>query len=140
MTFNRYITFRMAMELIGALSCATQLFRSRTLIGIVVTGLIALIWIIGEVWVVTILNRENPRTDELSDSHQLAAFRFSFMVTMVALLVIGFVTMMAALILRRDIAVTPMLLPTLAMLALALADGRYLWLEHSTAVGDDDED
>lgn len=140
MTFNRYIAFRMITELIGAAACVTQVYHNNNLNGIIITGVIALVWIIGELWTVMIFNRDNPRTDELSDMHQYSAYRFALLTLVIALTVIGFAGMLYTLITRVPIEVGPMVLPSLAMLALAVADARYLWLEHDGAVDGDDED
>ncbi|MCH9276177.1 hypothetical protein JS533_007825 [Bifidobacterium amazonense] len=140
MTFNRYIAFRMALEIVGAISCAVLVFVKNDLAGFLVTGVIALLWIVGEIVVITMFNRSNPRTDELSDRHQYAAVRFSFMTLVGALTIIGFAGMISSLAMHAPWNVSPMLLPTLAMLALSLSDARYLWLESDGLHGGDDED
>lgn len=142
MTFNRYIAFRMVVELIGAVACATQLFGDDTILDLTVTATVALIWACGEIWVALIFRRENPRSDELSDHHQLMAAKFAMLATVVALMVVGFASMIAGLLFRTFVMVSPTALPSIAMLVLAVADARYLWLERDGAAGaeDDDED
>ncbi|OZG64516.1 hypothetical protein BHAP_0977 [Bifidobacterium hapali] len=140
MTFNRYIAFRMITELIGAAACITQVYYNNNLNGIIITGVIALVWILGEIWTVIVFNRANPRTDELSDMHQYSAYRFAMLTLVIALTIIGFAGMLYTLVTRVPIEVGPMVLPSLAMLALAIADARYLWLEHDGTSGGDDED
>ncbi|NEG88761.1 hypothetical protein GFD25_01800 [Bifidobacterium aerophilum] len=131
----------MVTELIGAIACITQVFRNDNLNGIIITGIIALVWVVGEIWTVMVFNRDNPRTDELSDKHQYAAYRFALLALVIALTVIGFAGMLYTLVTKTPIMVGPMMLPSLAMLALSVADARYLWLEHDGfAGGDDDED
>ena len=56
----------------------------------------------------------------------------------VALVVLGFAGMIVTLFRHVPFAVPSMALPTLGMLALAIADARYLWLEHEG--GNTDED
>ena len=140
MTFNRYVAIRMVIELIGALSCGFQLLRNDSLAALAVSGAIALVWIAGELWVTMIFNRMNPRTDELSDEHQHAAFRFAFLMLVAVMSAMGFAAVLVSLATRSYVEFRPMTLPTMAMLALAVADARYLWLEHDGATGDDDED
>lgn len=140
MTFNRYIGLRMVIELVGAAACATQLYRENGPVNLIITAVVALVWVCGEIWVVLIYNRENPRSDELSDQHQMVASRFALLVTVGALMVIGFAGMIYGMATHDFITVTPASLPMLAMLALALADARYLWLEHRDGAGYDDED
>ena len=67
-----------------------------------------------------------------------SAIRFTFFVLVVALVVLGFAGMIVTLFRHVPFAVPAMALPTLGMLALAIADARYLWLEHEG--GDTDED
>ena len=125
MTFNRYILFRMVVEFVGAIACAIQMFQHHT-------------WAVGEIWLSTVYNRAHPRRDELSDEHQATAIRFTFFVLVVALVALGFAGMIATLFRHVPFTVPAMALPTLSMLALAIADARYLWLEHEG--GDTDED
>ena len=84
------------------------------------------------------VRRAPPRRDELSDEHQATAIRFTFFVLVVALVVLGFAGMIVTLFRHAPFTVPAMALPTLGMLALAIADARYLWLEHEG--GDTDED
>ncbi|KAB8287998.1 hypothetical protein DSM100688_1108 [Bifidobacterium ramosum] len=137
MTLNRYIAMRMIVEIVGAVACAAQIFRNDTLTSLIIAGLVTLLWLIGEIWIVRVLDRERPRTDELSDQHQLTAFRFAFFIMIAVLVAIGVVGMLATLVSHVPFVVPPMLLPAVAMLALAVADARYLWLEHD---GGTDED
>ena len=130
MTFNRYILFRMVVEFVGAIACAIQMFQHHTWPGIITMGVFALVWAIGEIWLSTVYNRAHPRRDELSDEHQATAIRFTFFVLVVALVVLGFAGMTATLFRHAPSTVPAMALPTLGMLALAIADARYLWLEH----------
>ena len=130
MTFNRYILFRMVVEFVGAIACAIQMFQHHTWPGIITMGVFALVWAIGEIWLSTVYNRAHPRRDELSDEHQATAIRFTFFVLVVALVVLGFAGMIATLFRHAPFTVPAMALPTLGMLALAIADARYLWLEH----------
>ena len=141
MTFNRYILLRMATEAVGAFACLLQSLRSHTIAGLVATALVALVWIGGEIWVMVRFRRANPRSDELSDQHQLHAYRFACTALIVMLCAVGFGAMLLTLLSHETHEIPAMALPALAMAALALADGRYLWLEH--AGGDaycDDED
>lgn len=138
MTFNRYILFRMVVEFVGAIACAIQMFQHHTWPGIITMGVFALVWAVGEIWLSTVYNRAHPRRDELSDEHQATAIRFTFFVLVVALVVLGFAGMIATLFRHVPFTVPAMALPTLSMLALAIADARYLWLEHEG--GDTDED
>lgn len=137
-TFNRYILFRMVVEFVGAIACAIQMFQHHTWPGIITMGVFALVWAIGEIWLSTVYNRAHPRRDELSDEHQATAIRFTFFVLVVALVVLGFAGMIVTLFRHAPFTVPAMALPTLGMLALAIADARYLWLEHEG--GDTDED
>lgn len=139
MTFNRYMFLRMTVELIGVVCCVAQLFSGNNLNGMVITGVIALFWAGGEIWVTTILNRQSPRRDELSDEHQRQASQFAFIVTLTMLVVLGFLLTVCALLWHTTINLPPIILPAVAMTALVIADARYLWLEHS-GVEDDDED
>ena len=52
MTFNRYILFRMVVEFVGAIACAIQMFQHHTWPGIITMGVFALVWAIGEIWLV----------------------------------------------------------------------------------------
>ncbi|TPF85329.1 hypothetical protein BW13_11440 [Bifidobacterium sp. UTCIF-37] len=139
MTFNRYIASRMVVELIGAIACATQLFNDSSMFGLIATVSVAMFWVAGEIWVVLVFRRENPRSDELSDQHQLLSTRFAFITLVIILMVLGFANLLSGLLLRTYVMATPMILPTLAMLALTIADARYLWLEHQGDTGEDDE-
>ena len=60
MTFNRYMFLRMIVEFVGVVCCAVQLFSGSTLVGLLITGVIALFWACGEIWVATILNGNPP--------------------------------------------------------------------------------
>lgn len=126
MTFNRYILFRMVVEFVGAIACAIQMFQHHTWPGIITMGVFALVWAIGEIWLSTVYNRAHPRRDELSDEHQATAIRFTFFVLVVALVVLGFAGMIVTLFRHAPFTVPAMALPTLGMLALAIADARYL--------------
>lgn len=139
MTFNRYMFLRMIVEFVGVVCCAVQLFSGSDLAGLLITGVIALIWAGGEIWVATILNRKSPRRDELSDEHQQQATEFAFMVALMLLVAFGFLFMALSLTLHATIFVPPIVLPAIAMTVLVIADARYLWLEH-TGVEDSDED
>lgn len=142
MTFNRYIRFRAVLECIGAISCVLMACIGNDLIGVIVAAASALLWIGGEVWVMTVYQRHHPRRDELSDMHQHKAMQFALVSLVGFLVVIGFVY--AVLNLVRPLVVhviPPMMLPALAMYALAVSDIRYLWLEHDgDDAGGDDED
>ena len=141
MTFNLYISFRMVVEFVGAVACATQLFQHRTWPGIIMMSSIALLWIIGELWLTMVYNRAHPRRDELSDEHQATAIRFTFFILVAALVVLGFIGMIVSLFKHVPFNIPAMALPTLGMLALAIADARYLWLERAGGEnGEDDED
>lgn len=140
MTFNRYMFLRMWVEALGAAACLTMAFLGGALAGVVVTGAVALLWAVGEVWVVTVLQRKHPRRDELSDEHQKQAMQFALITLVAALVVVGFAGTLAGLFLPGDARIAPMLLPALAMAALAAADARYLWLEHDGAEDGGDED
>ena len=138
MTFNRYILFRTIVECIGTIACATQLFQHDTWPGIILMSLISLVWICGEIWVARIFSKTHPRRDELSDEHQDSAIRFTFFFMVILMVVLGFAATILSLARRTIYALPSMLLPTLAVFALAVADARYLWLEHEG--GDNDED
>ncbi|TPF78538.1 MULTISPECIES: hypothetical protein [unclassified Bifidobacterium] len=142
MTFNRYIAIRAAVEIIGMLSCALMVVIGHNLIGVIVTAVVAAIWAGGEIWVVTVLNRKSPRRDELSDQHQGAAMQFALFMLIAALVALGFIYTVWNLVTASGLLhiINPMMLPTLAMCALAISDVRYLWLEHDGSNGDDDED
>lgn len=141
MNFNRYIALRAIVEFVGAVACATQLFQHRTWPGIIMMSLIALFWAIGELWLTMVYNRAHPRRDELSDEHQATAIRFTFFVLVVVLVALGFAGMIISLLKQTPFTIPSMTLPTLGMLALAIADARYLWLEHAgNESGEDDED
>ena len=139
MTFNRYMFLRMIVEFVGVVCCAVQLFSGSTLVGLLITGVIALFWACGEIWVATILNRQSPRRDELSDEHQRQATEFAFMVTLTLLVVLGFLFMALSLMWHMSIEFPPITLPAIAMTALVISDARYLWLEQH-GMGDADED
>ncbi|MFQ6233940.1 hypothetical protein [Bifidobacterium adolescentis] len=141
MNFNRYIALRAIVEFVGAVACATQLFQHRTWPGIIMMSLIALFWAIGELWLTMVYNRAHPRRDELSDEHQATAIRFTFFILVAALVVLGFIGMIVSLFKHVPFNIPAMALPTLGMLALAIADARYLWLERAGGEnGEDDED
>lgn len=141
MNFNRYIALRAIVEFVGAVACATQLFQHRTWPGIIMMSLIALFWAIGELWLTMVYNRAHPRRDELSDEHQATAIRFTFFILVAALVVLGFIGMIVSLLKHVPFNIPAMALPTLGMLALAIADARYLWLERAGGGnGEDDED
>ena len=104
-------------------------------------SLIALFWAIGELWLTMVYNRAHPRRDELSDEHQATAIRFTFFILVAALVVLGFIGMIVSLFKHVPFNIPAMALPTLGMLALAIADARYLWLERAGGGnGEDDED
>ena len=141
MTFNLYISFRRVVEFVGAGACATQLFQHRTWPGIIMMSLIALLWIIGELWLTMVYNRAHPRRDELSDEHQATAIRFTFFILVAALVVLGFIGMIVSLFKHVPFNIPAMALPTLGMLSLAIADARSMWLEPAGGeTGEDDED
>lgn len=141
MNFNRYIALRAIVEFVGAVACATQLFQHRTWPGIIMMSLIALFWAIGELWLTMVYNRAHPRRDELSDEHQATAIRFTFFILVAALVVLGFIGMIVSLFKHVPFNIPAMALPTLGILALAIADARYLWLERAGGEnGEDDED
>lgn len=141
MNFNRYIALRAIVEFVGAVACATQLFQHRTWPGIIMMSLIALFWAIGELWLTMVYNRAHPRRDELSDEHQATAIRFTFFILVAALVALGFIGMIVSLFKHVPFNIPAMALPTLGMLALAIADARYLWLERAGGGnGEDDED
>ena len=109
--------------------------------GIIMMSSIALLWIIGELWLTMVYNRAYPRRDELSDEHQATAIRFTFFILVAALVVLGFIGMIVSLFKHVPFNIPAMALPTLGMLALAIADARYLWLERAGGEnGEDDED
>lgn len=139
MTFNRYIFLRMIVEFVGVACCVFELFSGSDLMGLTITGIIAVVWAAGEIWAVLVLRRQAPRRDELSDDHQRRATQFAFQVTLGLLVGIGIVIMAVALITHTVIALPAVLLPTLAMTALVVSDSRYLWLEYH-GLEDADED
>ncbi len=141
MTFNRYICFRAILESIGAIACMLMALIGNNLFGVIVAAIAALLWIGGEVWGMTVFRRQNPRRDELSDMHQSAAMQFALVSLVGILVIVGFIYTTLNLIDRSIVhIIPPMLLPALAMCALAISDIRYLWLEHDTGTGGDDED
>ena len=141
MTFNRYICFRASLESIGAIACLLMALIGNNLLGVIVAAIAALLWIGGEVWGMTAFRRQNPRRDELSDMHQSAAMQFALVSLVGILVIVGFIYTTLNLIDRSIVhIIPPMLLPALAMCALAISDIRYLWLEHDTGTGGDDED
>lgn len=141
MTFNRYICFRAILESIGAIACMLMALIGNNLLGVIVAAIAALLWIGGEVWGMTAFRRQNPRRDELSDMHQSAAMQFALVSLVGILVIVGFIYTTLNLIDRSIVhIIPPMLLPALAMCALAISDIRYLWLEHDTGTGGDDED
>ena len=139
MTFNRYMFLRMIVEFVGVICCTVQLFSGTNLVGLIITGVIALLWAGGEIWVATILNRKSPRRDELSDEHQKQATEFAFMTILTLLVALGFLLMALSLVWHTAIGFPPIGLPAIAMTALVISDARYLWLEHSGS-GAIDED
>lgn len=130
MTFNRYIFLRMIVEFVGVVCCVFELFSGSDLMGLTITGIIALLWAAGEIWALTVLKRQAPRRDELSDDHQRRATQFAFQVTLSLLVGIGVVIMIIALITHTVTDLPAILFPTLAMTALVISDSRYLWLEY----------
>ena len=101
----------------------------------------AVAWIGGEVWGMTVFRRQNPRRDELSDMHQSAAMQFALVSLVGILVIVGFIYTTLNLIDRSIVhIIPPMLLPALAMCALAISDIQYLWLEHDAGTEGDDED
>lgn len=140
MNFNRYIALRAIVEFVGAVACATQLFQHRTWPGIIMMSLIALFWAIGELWLTMVYNRAHPRRDELSDEHQATAIRFTFFILVAALVVLGFIGMIVSLFKHVPFNIPAMALPTLGMLALAIADARYLWLERAGGGNEEDDE
>lgn len=139
MTFNRYMFLRMIVEFVGVVCCTVQLFSGTNLVGLIITGVIALLWAGGEIWVATILNRKSPRRDELSDEHQQQATEFAFITMLTLLVALGFLLMALSLVWHTAIGFPPIGLPAIAMTALVISDARYLWLEHSGS-GAIDED
>ena len=139
MTFNRYIFLRMIVEFIGVCCCTIQLFIGNTLVGLTVAGVVALLWVVGEIWVVMVLNRQSPRRDELSDEHQRQAMQFTFQLTLGLLVIVGIVIMMVSLLAHTPVYLPAIILPDIAMAALVISDSRYLWLERS-GMGESDED
>lgn len=136
MTFNRYICFRAILESIGAIACMLMALIGNNLLGVIVAAIAALLWIGGEVWGMTVFRRQNPRRDELSDMHQSAAMQFALVSLVGILVIVGFIYTTLNLIDRSIVhIIPPMLLPALAMCALAISDIRYLWLEHDTGTG-----
>ncbi|KAB7314983.1 hypothetical protein GBB83_07755, partial [Bifidobacterium longum] len=93
------------------------------------------------VWGMTAFRRQNPRRDELSDMHQGSAMQFALVSLVGILVIVGFIYTTLNLIDRSIVhIIPPMLLPALAMCALAISDIRYLWLEHDAGTEGDDED
>lgn len=138
MTFNRYICFRAILESIGAIACMLMALIGNNLLGVIVAAIAALLWIGGEVWGMTVFRRQNPRRDELSDMHQSAAMQFALVSLVGILVIVGFIYTTLNLIDRSIVhIIPPMLLPALAMCALAISDIRYLWLEHDTGTEGD---
>lgn len=140
MTFNHYIWLRMIVETLGALSCALMLILHNNVIGLIITAIVALLWICGEAWVLVTFGRENPRRDELSDKHQCDAMMFALGTLVAVMCAIGFALTLLPIVTHIRYSLSPMLLPTLAIAALALSDARYLTLEHTAAKEADDED
>lgn len=131
MTFNRYICFCAILESIGAIACMLMALIGNNLLGVIVAAIAALLWIGGEVWGMTAFRRQNPRRDELSDMHQGSAMQFALVSLVGILVIVGFIYTTLNLIDRSIVhIIPPMLLPALAMCALAISDIRYLWLEH----------
>ena len=141
MTFNRYICFRAILESIGAIACMLMALIGNNLLGVIVAAIAALLWIGGDVWGMTVFRRQTPRRDELSDMHQSAAMQFALVSLVGILVIVGFIYTTLNLIDRSIVhIIPPMLLPALAMCALAISDIRYLWLEHDAGTEGDDED
>lgn len=141
MTFNRYICFCAILESIGAIACMLTALIGNNLLGVIVAAIAALLWIGGEVWGMTAFRRQNPRRDELSDMHQGSAMQFALVSLVGILVIVGFIYTTLNLIDRSIVhIIPPMLLPALAMCALAISDIRYLWLEHDAGTEGDDED
>lgn len=141
MTFNRYICFCAILESIGAIACMLMALIGNNLLGVIVAAIAALLWIGGEVWGMTAFRRQNPRRDELSDMHQGSAMQFALVSLVGILVIVGFIYTTLNLIDRSIVhIIPPMLLPALAMCALAISDIRYLWLEHDAGTEGDDED
>ena len=129
MTFNRYICFRAILESIGAIACMLMALIGNNLLGVIVAAIAALLWIGGEVWGMTVFRRQS------------AAMQFALVSLVGILVIVGFIYTTLNLIDRSIVhIIPPMLLPALAMCALAISDIRYLWLEHDTGTGGDDED
>lgn len=140
MTFNRYICFCAILESIGAIACMLMALIGNNLLGVIVAAIAALLWIGGEVWGMTAFRRQNPRRDELSDMHQGSAMQFALVSLVGILVIVGFIYTTLNLIDRSIVhIIPPMLLPALAMCALAISDIRYLWLEHDAGTEGDDE-
>lgn len=127
MTFNRYICFRAILESIGAIACMLMALIGNNLLGVIVAAIAALLWIGGEVWGMTAFRRQNPRRDELSDMHQSAAMQFALVSLVGILVIVGFIYTTLNLIDRSIVhIIPPMLLPALAMCALAISDIRVV--------------
>lgn len=141
MSLNRYIAFRMVVEIVGTLSCALTLVLRSDLAGTLVTLAVALVWVVGEVWMLIVLDRSNPRHDELSDKHQGEAMTFALMTLIAAMILIGSALTLMPLFTHMRHGISPMLLPTLAIGALAVSDARYLFLERrgNVEVGVDED-
>lgn len=138
MTFNRYICFCAILESIGAIACMLMALIGNNLLGVIVAAIAALLWIGGEVWGMTAFRRQNPRRDELSDMHQGSAMQFALVSLVGILVIVGFIYTTLNLIDRSIVhIIPPMLLPALAMCALAISDIRYLWLEHDAGTEGD---
>ncbi|MBW3081195.1 hypothetical protein KIH78_07405 [Bifidobacterium sp. 79T10] len=116
------------------------MFSDSNLIALAITVTVTLIWMVGEICVLLIFRRDNPRSDELSDRHQLLAIQFAFYALIAVLMVVGFAAIVSGLILRTFFMASPMALPALAMLALCIVDARYLWLEHQGGSNEDDDE
>lgn len=141
MSLNRYIAFRMIVEIVGTLSCALTLVLRNDLAGTLVTMAVALVWVAGEVWMLIVLDRSNPRHDELSDKHQGEAMTFALMTLIAAMILIGSALTLMPLFTHVRHGVSPMLLPTLAIGTLAVSDARYMFLERRGSIEVDvDED
>ena len=138
MTFNRYILFRMVVEFVGAIACAIQMFQHHTWPGIITMGVFALVWAVGEIWLSTVYNRAPDGRNELPDNREAPAVGSALLGVVGRRGVWGFAGMIVTLFRHAPFTVPAMALPTLGMLALAIADARYLWLEHEG--GDTDED
>ena len=139
MTFNRYILFRMVVEFVGAIACAIQMFQHHTWPGIITMGRVrAGVGHRRDLAEHGVQPRAPPPRRAVrrasGDGHPFHVLR--------ACGGAGWCWasrgMIVTLFRHAPFTVPAMALPTLGMLALAIADARYLWLEHEG--GDTDED